>query len=82
MLHKSAPRGFGRGSPPPDHGDEHAVLPVGSFNPTYGTTLSMPSVLGRTGVTRVLEPEMSEDEMQALQLSATRLREAVARLEV
>jgi len=62
--------------------DEHAVIPVGSFNPTYGTTLSLPSVLGRTGVTRVLEPEMSEDERQALERSAARLREAVARLEV
>ncbi len=62
--------------------DEHAVIPVGSFNPTYGTTLSLPSVLGRTGVTRVLEPEMSEDERQGLERSAARLREAVARLEV
>jgi L-lactate dehydrogenase len=62
--------------------DEHAVIPVGSFNPTYGTTLSLPSVLGRTGVTRILEPEMSEDERQALERSAARLREAVARLEV
>jgi L-lactate dehydrogenase len=62
--------------------DEQAVLPVGSFNPTYGTTLSLPSVLGRAGVSRVFEPEMSEDERQALQRGATRLREAVARLEL
>jgi L-lactate dehydrogenase len=62
--------------------DEHAVMPVGSFNPTYGTTLSLPSVLGRTGVTRVLEPEMSEEERHGLQRSAARLREAVAHLEV
>ncbi len=62
--------------------DEHAVMTVGSFNPTYGTTLSLPSVVGRTGVTRVLEPEMSEDEKQKLQRSAARLREAVAQLEV
>ena len=62
--------------------DEHAVMPVGSFNPTYGTTLSLPSVLGRTGVTRVLEPQMSEDERQGLERSAARLREAVARLDV
>jgi L-lactate dehydrogenase len=62
--------------------DEHAVMPVGSFNPTYGTTLSLPSVLGRTGVTRILEPQMSEDERQGLERSAARLREAVARLEV
>ena len=62
--------------------DEHLVMPVGSFNPTYGTTLSLPSVLGRSGVTRILEPEMSEDERQALERSAARLREAVERLEV
>ena len=62
--------------------DEHLVMPVGSFNPTYGTTLSLPSVLGRDGVTRVLEPEMSDDERQGLERSAARLREAVARLEV
>jgi L-lactate dehydrogenase len=62
--------------------DEQAVMPVGSFNPTYGTVLSLPSVLGRTGVSRVLEPEMSEDERQGLQRSAARLREAVARLEI
>jgi L-lactate dehydrogenase len=62
--------------------DEHAVMPVGSFNSTYDTTLSLPSVLGREGVIRVLEPEMSEDERQALQRSAARLREAIASLEV
>ena len=62
--------------------DEHAVMPVGSFNPTYGTTLSLPSVLGREGVTRILEPEMDEDEREGLQRSAARLRDAIARLEV
>jgi L-lactate dehydrogenase len=62
--------------------DEHAVLSVGSFNPGYGTTLSLPTVLGRAGVIRVLEPEMSEDEKQGLQRSADRLREAVARLRI
>jgi L-lactate dehydrogenase len=60
--------------------DEHAVMSVGSFNPKYGTTLSLPSVLGRTGVIRVLEPEMSEDEQRGLQRSADRLRQALARL--
>jgi len=62
--------------------DEHAVMPVGSFNPTYGTTLSLPSVLGRAGVTRVFEPQMSDAERQGLQRSAAILREAVARLEL
>jgi L-lactate dehydrogenase len=45
--------------------DEEAVMPVGAFNPNYGTTLSLPSVLGRAGVSRILEPDMSEDELQA-----------------
>ena len=30
--------------------DEQAVMPIGAFNPNYGTTLSLPSVLGRAGV--------------------------------
>ena len=34
--------------------DEQAVMPVGAFNPNYGTTLSLPSVLGRAGVSRIL----------------------------
>jgi L-lactate dehydrogenase len=62
--------------------DEHAVVSVGSFNPGYGTTLSLPTVLGRAGVIRVLEPEMSEEEKQGLQRSADRLRQAEARLRI
>ena len=62
--------------------DEQAVMPVGAFNPKYGTTLSLPSVLGRTGVTRIFEPDMSEDELQRLKRSADKLREALARLAV
>jgi L-lactate dehydrogenase len=60
--------------------DEHAVLPVGSFNPEYRTTLSLPSVLGRDGISRVFELEMSEDEKRDLQRGTDRLRDAVARL--
>jgi L-lactate dehydrogenase len=60
--------------------DEQAIMPVGAFNPKYGTTLSLPSVLGRTGVSRILEPEMSEAEQQGLQRSADKLRDALARL--
>jgi L-lactate dehydrogenase len=62
--------------------DEHAVMPIGAFNPKYRTTLSLPSVLGRTGVSRIFEPDMSEDELQRLKRSADRLREALARLTV
>ena len=58
--------------------DERVVIPIGSYNPTYGATLSMPSVVGRAGVLRILEPSMSEEERQALERSANRLRAVVA----
>jgi len=60
--------------------DERAAIPIGSFNPRYGVTLSMPSVLGRDGVVEILEPEMSKEEHQALDRSAETLRNANSRL--
>lgn len=60
--------------------DEHAVIPVGSFNPNYGVTISLPSVLGRQGVTQIFEPEMSAEERQALDRSAAVLRNAFERM--
>jgi L-lactate dehydrogenase len=62
--------------------DERAVIPIGSFNSRYGVTLSLPSVLGRQGIAQVFEPEMSEDERQALLRSAEALRAATARIEI
>src|SRR5439155_7645229 len=41
--------------------DERAVIPIGSYNPEYGVTLSMPSALARAGVVQILEPEMSAE---------------------
>jgi L-lactate dehydrogenase len=60
--------------------DERAVIPVGCYNPTFGVTLSLPSVIGREGVHRVLEPEMSDGEQQALQTSADAIKAALSRL--
>jgi L-lactate dehydrogenase len=60
--------------------DERAVIPIGSYNPRHGVTLSMPSVLGRDGVIQILEPQMSEDERRALERSAETLRSANSRL--
>jgi L-lactate dehydrogenase len=60
--------------------DERAVIPIGSYNLKYGVTLSMPSVLGRSGVEQILEPDISDDERQALHRSAETLRNAVARM--
>src|SRR5258708_6715199 len=62
--------------------DEQAVMPIGSFIPKYGVTLSLPSVVGCSGVSRILEPEMSEDERRGLQRSAEVLRNAVARIKI
>jgi L-lactate dehydrogenase len=61
--------------------DERGVIPIGSYNPKYGVTLSMPSVLGRAGVVQILEPAMSDEERQALQRSAETLKAAVARIQ-
>src|SRR6202051_358794 len=60
--------------------DEHAVIPIGSYNPQYGVTISLPSVLGRQGVSQILEPEMSEEERQGFLRSAEVLRNATARI--
>jgi len=62
--------------------DERAVVPVGFYSPKYGVTLSLPSVVGREGVTQVLEPEVPDAERQALDRSAEALRRAVAGLEI
>jgi L-lactate dehydrogenase len=62
--------------------DENAVIPIGSWNPEYGVTLSVPGVVGRTGVVRRLSPDLSAAERQALHKSAETLRAAVARLQL
>ena len=61
--------------------DERAVIPIGSFNQKFGVTLSLPSVLGRHGVSEILEPEMSAEERQALEKSAETLRGALRRVQ-
>jgi L-lactate dehydrogenase len=60
--------------------DEQAVIPIGSYNPKYDVTLSLPSALGRHGVSQIFEPEMSEEERREIQHSAEILRETVARM--
>jgi len=60
--------------------DERAVIPIGCYNAAFGITLSLPSVIGRDGVHRILEPEMSDVERKELQRSADAIRAALARL--
>ncbi len=56
--------------------DENAVIPIGSFNRDFGTTLSLPSVLGRNGVSQVIMPDLSKEERELLDKSARTIREA------
>lgn len=60
--------------------NENSVVPVASFNARYGTTLSLPSVVGRKGVARVFEPEMTDYERDALQASGDVLRQTIQQL--
>ena len=56
--------------------DERAVIPIGSYHAAYGATFSLPSIVGRDGIIEVIEPDMSEDERQALRRSAETIRTA------
>jgi L-lactate dehydrogenase len=60
--------------------DERAAIPIGSFHTRFGVTLSLPSVVGRSGVTEVLEPELSAEEQDGLEKSAETLRKALERV--
>jgi L-lactate dehydrogenase len=54
--------------------DERIVIPIGSYQARYGVTLSLPSIVGRRGVTEVLDPDLSGDERSALERSAGALK--------
>ncbi|HWG49226.1 MAG TPA: hypothetical protein VN669_06010 [Candidatus Acidoferrales bacterium] len=58
--------------------DERTVIPIGSFNKDFGATLSLPSIVGRHGVERILLPEMSQRERELLDKSASSIRNAAA----
>ena len=66
--------------------DEHAVLPVsvvldGEYG-LDGLCLSIPSIVGKDGVHKVLEIPLDESEYAALHASADRLREVIAHLDL
>lgn len=60
-------------------GDERVVFPVGAYNTHYGTTLSLPAVIGRNGVGDIFMPDMSPEESAALARSAGILADAVVK---
>lgn len=60
--------------------DERAVVPIGSYHDGFGVTLSFPSIVGQSGVVRILEPEMSTEETEALQKGAANLKKSEDRI--
>ena len=61
--------------------DTHEVLPVSTLlEGQYGIAdvcLSLPCVVGRQGVLRVLEPDLNEEEIAALRASAAAVRQVI-----
>jgi L-lactate dehydrogenase len=66
--------------------DEHQVLPVSSLLAGYAgisdVCLSMPSVVNRTGVLKVLPVALSDDELADLQHSARAVRAVIDQLKL
>jgi L-lactate dehydrogenase len=60
--------------------DECAVLPVAAYSDRFDTTLSLISVVGASGVVKMYEPPMSDEERRALEASAEALRKAKSRI--
>jgi L-lactate dehydrogenase len=60
--------------------DERAVIPIGSFQHGFGVTLSLPTVVGRTGAVKVILPEIPEEERTALEKSAAAIKSALDRV--
>lgn len=64
--------------------DTQQILPVSSLqNGLYGiedVCLSVPTVVGRKGVERLIEMQLSDDELQALRRSAQVLKETIAQV--
>jgi L-lactate dehydrogenase len=58
--------------------DERSAIPIGSYQPQFGVTLSLPSVVGSAGIMEVMQPELTAEEQSGLQKSAQNLRSALA----
>ncbi len=57
--------------------DEGLVAPVGVFQEEFGVFLSLPSVIGKDGVSSVLTPGLSDEESAGLRKSAAAIRGAL-----
>jgi len=55
---------------------------VDGFLGVEDVCLSLPAVIGRTGVTRILHPPLSDDEANAFRHCATKVRETINAMEI
>jgi L-lactate dehydrogenase len=60
--------------------DERAVVPIGVYNSRLEVTLSLPSIVGRNGCLKVLDPALSDDERIGLKKCVETLRRAQERI--
>jgi L-lactate dehydrogenase len=60
--------------------DERSAIPIGSYQPEFGVTLSLPSVVGSAGIVVTLPPDLSPEERNGSQQSAKNLRNALERV--
>jgi L-lactate dehydrogenase len=60
--------------------DEKMIFPVATYHSDYGLTLSLPSVLGKSGVTHSFVPKMSESERTEFQHCLDQLKTASQRI--
>lgn len=57
--------------------DEGLVAPIGVLQPEFGVTLSLPAVIGKGGVSKVLSPALTAEEAAALAASAAAISRAL-----
>jgi L-lactate dehydrogenase len=60
--------------------DEGLVAPIGVYQPEFRVTLSLPAIIGRGGVSRILKPELSAKERKGLKASAAAIAASLANL--
>jgi L-lactate dehydrogenase len=61
--------------------DERSAIPIGSYQPQFGVTLSLPSVVGSAGIVETIQPELTAEEQSGLQKSAENLRDALSHVD-
>lgn len=60
--------------------DERSAIPIASYQPEYGVTLSLPSIVGSGGIVATFTPDLSLEERNGLQKSVDSLRTALGRV--